>query len=175
MIPYWKQFVAAVNIVHSKATSVQAGLGAVVGMFLGLLPMSINSVIIILISTFLNLDAGLMVWSTFCFATLSTFLDTFAHHLGFWMLSLPALKPIYTTLYNLPFAPFSNFNNTLVMGNTLLGIIFFFPVYFSGKKFIKMIQTASFQQKIEKFKANKIIMKVSSFLSLFNLKKKWFG
>jgi len=50
--------------------------------------------------------------------------------LGWALLNLEALVPLFTTMYNMPFVPFTNFNNTLVMGGLAAGIILWIPSYF---------------------------------------------
>jgi uncharacterized protein (TIGR03546 family) len=49
--------------------------------------------------------------------------------LGWWILNFEALRPIFITLSNTPFVPFTNFNNTLVMGGFCSGIVLFIPSF----------------------------------------------
>ena len=48
---------------------------------------------------------------------------------GWEVLHIEALQPIFTSLYNMPFVPFTRFNNTLVAGGLVTGIILWLPVY----------------------------------------------
>ncbi|MDR1566735.1 MAG: TIGR03546 family protein [Treponema sp.] len=57
--------------------------------------------------------------------TINPLLDT----LGWEFLHIEALQPLFTTLYNTPFVPFTKFNNTLVTGGLLSGIGLFLPVF----------------------------------------------
>jgi uncharacterized protein (TIGR03546 family) len=50
--------------------------------------------------------------------------------LGWEILNVAALGPLFTTLYNMPFVPFTRFNNTLVAGGLAGGIVLWFPVFF---------------------------------------------
>jgi len=50
--------------------------------------------------------------------------------LGWEVLHIESLIPLYTTLYNMPFVPFTKFNNTLVAGGIVAGLALWFPVYF---------------------------------------------
>jgi len=50
--------------------------------------------------------------------------------LGWEVLHIESLVPLYTTLYNMPFVPFTKFNNTLVAGGIVAGLALWFPVYF---------------------------------------------
>ncbi|MDR1388377.1 MAG: TIGR03546 family protein [Treponema sp.] len=50
--------------------------------------------------------------------------------LGWQLLHLESLVPFYTVLYNMPFVPFTRFNNTLVAGGIAAGIGLWLPMYF---------------------------------------------
>jgi uncharacterized protein (TIGR03546 family) len=49
---------------------------------------------------------------------------------GWAFLHIDSLQPAFTTLYNMPFVPFTNFNNTLVAGGLVGGLVLFIPVFF---------------------------------------------
>ncbi|MDR2471017.1 MAG: TIGR03546 family protein [Treponema sp.] len=49
--------------------------------------------------------------------------------LGWEILHIEDLAPLYTTLYNMPFVPFTKFNNTLVAGGITAGLLLWIPVY----------------------------------------------
>ena len=48
---------------------------------------------------------------------------------GWEFLHIEALQPLFTTLYNMPFVPFTKFNNTLVAGGIVSGLILWLPVF----------------------------------------------
>ena len=48
---------------------------------------------------------------------------------GWEVLHIEALQGFFTTLYNMPFVPFTRFNNTLVAGGLASGIILWLPVF----------------------------------------------
>ncbi|MDR2516341.1 MAG: TIGR03546 family protein [Spirochaetaceae bacterium] len=49
--------------------------------------------------------------------------------IGWEVLHIEPLAPFYTALYNMPFVPFTRFNNTLVAGGLAAGIALFIPVF----------------------------------------------
>ncbi|GHV86468.1 hypothetical protein AGMMS50230_20760 [Spirochaetia bacterium] len=49
--------------------------------------------------------------------------------LGWEVLHVESLVPFYTILYNMPFVPFSRFNNTLVAGGITAGVVLWIPMY----------------------------------------------
>jgi uncharacterized protein (TIGR03546 family) len=50
--------------------------------------------------------------------------------IGWELLHIEALQPLFTTLYNMPFVPFTKFNNTLVAGGLAGGIVLWLPAFF---------------------------------------------
>ena len=48
---------------------------------------------------------------------------------GWEVLHIEALQPLFTSLYNMPFVPFTKFNNTLVAGGLVCGIVLWLPVF----------------------------------------------
>ena len=50
--------------------------------------------------------------------------------LGWEILHLEALRPLFVSLYNMPFVPFTKFNNTLVAGGLVGGLVLWILVFF---------------------------------------------
>jgi len=48
---------------------------------------------------------------------------------GWEVLHIEALQPLFTSLYNMPFVPYTRFNNTLVAGGLVTGLILWLPVF----------------------------------------------
>jgi len=105
-------------------------LGFVLGMFLGLLPFGFNSAIILILIFALRNDLLAVILSAVLFSFLGFLIDPLAHSLGLVVLQAGFLQGLWTFLYNLPLVPFTGFNNTLVMGNGLIGIILTAPAGF---------------------------------------------
>ncbi len=62
--------------------------------------------------------------------------DGLAHRVGLALLKAPALRGLWTGLYDLPIIPLTRFNNTVVLGNLVLGLILFAPLYFFFLRFV---------------------------------------
>jgi len=56
--------------------------------------------------------------------------DPLLDTLGGLILYYPGLHGVFTYLYNLPFGAFTAFNNTIVTGGFLAGMLFWLPVFF---------------------------------------------
>jgi len=57
--------------------------------------------------------------------------DPLLDRVGYFLLTLPALRPAFTALYNLPVVPLSRFNDTLVMGGLAAGLVLWLPAFFA--------------------------------------------
>jgi uncharacterized protein (TIGR03546 family) len=145
-------------------------VGFVLGMFLGLLPLSLNSVIIVLLVFALRNDRQTALLSTLIFGALGIVLDRLAHPLGLAVLQAGFLQGLWTYLYNLPFFPFTGFNNTIVMGNTLLGFILTVPAIFLCKILVLKYRGSQLQAKTERFLQNKLVSGIAAGFNIFNLR-----
>lgn len=113
-----------------ETTPRQLAWGAALGMLIGLVPKG-NLIAIGLMTLFcalrINIAAGTAAISLFTWCGL--YLDPVSHRLGHWVLTNEALQPLFTTLYNKNLVPWTAFNNTVVLGSTLIGLALVLPVY----------------------------------------------
>lgn len=161
----------------NEAPVEQISLGVVLGMFLGLLPLSINSVIIGFFLMALKTERRSGVLSALLFGLLGGLIDPLAHVLGYWALvQLGFLKPVWTALYNMPLMAFSGFNNTIVMGNTLLGLLLIVPLTVVVKKGLVRYRATGFAAwAAEHLADNKKLGNLFNLFKGFNLFNKFKG
>jgi len=77
---------------------------------------------------------------------------------GWWILNMDSLQNLFTTMYNMPFVPFTKFNNTLVMGGFVAGIVLWIPVFV-----LFMILIPLYRNNLSpKIKQSKIVKKLAS-------------
>ena len=62
-------------------------------------------------------------------AAISPAFDGLFDSVGYCFLTLPSLSGLFATLFDIPFLAFTRFNNSVVMGSLLCGIIAYIPVY----------------------------------------------
>lgn len=108
----------------------QTAWAVALGMLAGLLPK--GSLLALLLATSLfalqvNRAAGLLAMGLFSFAGAA--LDGFAHRLGSMMLTWPSAQPAFAWIYDQPLGPFWGLTNTVVVGQLLVGLYLFYPVY----------------------------------------------
>lgn len=108
----------------------QLALGFAFGILLGLVPKG-NLLAVLLLTLFfslkINLAVGMLTAAAVSYASPSV--DAVAHRIGYFLLTHPALREAWITLYNTPVVPWTRFNNTIVLGATVLGTALFYPSY----------------------------------------------
>ena len=104
-----------------------------------------------------NLSAALLAVSLF--SLISYVLDPLIHSLGYFLLADSSLlRGLWTALYNAPIAPLTRFNNTIVLGSLVAGLLLFLPVYFGMQRFV-LAYRAHLHTKIEQLRIYQVISK----------------
>ncbi len=134
----------------------QVAWGFALGAILGLVPnMFMKLVLFIVIMMFrVNISAAFLAWAVY--EILSFALDPLFDVVGYQLLTIGSLNAFYTYLYNLPVVPFTKFNNTVVMGSLVVGIILIIPNMIIAKKLLVYYRT-HLREKVSKWKIVKIL------------------
>ena len=99
------------------------------GMMVGLTPFwSFHNLIIILLAFIFRTHLASFWLSVAFFSGIAYLADQLMLQLGEMVLSKDSLVPLWTNLYQSDFWRFTRFNNTLVMGSLVTGLIAFIPV-----------------------------------------------
>lgn len=132
-----KQVFALIKLLNSETGANQIAAGAALGFILGMSPMlSIQGLLIMLCVLIFRIQFGAAMLSAFFFSFVAYLLDPVFHKLGLWVLNLEGLKGLFTEMYNMPLVPFTRFNNTVVMGAGIFGIILFPFLFILFRKLI---------------------------------------
>jgi len=116
--------------------------GFALGAALGLVPKgNLFAAAFFLLFFLFNVDKGMALLSAAVFTGAGYALDPAAHALGLALLKASALKGLWTALYDLPIVPLTRFNNTVVLGNVVLGSILYVPLYFGFLAALKRYDT----------------------------------
>ena len=108
----------------------QLGLGLAFGIAVGLipkdslLPYAIGFIAILSTANLLCFGIGVIVAHV-----VSPALDHLTHVIGSWFLTFSPLEPIWAPLSEFPLVAWTRFNNSVVMGTLILGILFAVPIY----------------------------------------------
>ena len=157
MIRALAKFILALNGNVKKS---QLAAGFAWGLLLGLVPAgNFFWIVLFLISFFFRHN----YWSKLLFMLLIKMLAPLTapliDMLGWEILHIAALGPMFTTLYNMPFVPFTKFNNTLVAGGVVGGIVLWVPIYILFLKLIPLYRNTIGI----KLRNSKLVTKIAGF------------
>ena len=134
MLTLVKLVQSLVKALHSEGTPGQLAAGIALGAILGLTPLvSLHNAVIFVLIVMLNVSfpGALLGWAVF--VPIGFLLDPLFDRIGHTLLFTPALTPLFTSLYNMPVVPLTNFNNTVTLGSLVFAIVFFVPLYFAAR------------------------------------------
>jgi len=119
-----------ITALNGNVKKSQIAAGVSWGVLLGLVPLiSPFGLVLLIVSFFFNHNHAAKIFGLAIVKILSFLILPALDDLGFWILTLDSLKSLFTTMYNMPFVPFTRFNNTLVMGGLAAGIVLWIPIF----------------------------------------------
>lgn len=128
----WLQ--SLVKALNSDGSPGQVAAGIALGAALGLTPIAtVHNVLIVLLALVLNVSlAGFSLgWTLFIPA--GFLLDPVFDAIGGALLGAPGLAAFWTKLANLPLVPYTNFNNSIVLGSLVCWVAAWLPIWFLAR------------------------------------------
>lgn len=161
---FFIQFIARIiAVLRAAATPVQIANGFCMGMIIGFTPSFLVSFIIFLLLIILDVNLTAAFLSIALFGIAAYVLDPLFHTLGYFLLvDAGFLQDLWIMLYNTPLIPFTEFNNTVVMGSFFFSILLFVPVFFLVKKGI-INYRLQYAQKVNRWKIIRFIQSTTLF------------
>ena len=123
-----------IGALHSEGTPGQLAAGIALGSILGLTPLvNIHNAIVFAAIVLLNVSfaGGMLGWALF--VPIGFILDPLFDWIGHQLLLAESLRGLWTSLYNTPIVPLTNFNNTIVLGSLVFALLFFIPLFLSTR------------------------------------------
>ena len=109
----------------------QVTLSIALGMVAGLTPLNGTQTLLILFIVFLlNIHIGLFFAASALFAGVAYLVDPMMEQFGYMLLTNESMKEFYTLWYNNGLIRLSHFNNTLMMGATVISLMLAVPLFF---------------------------------------------
>jgi len=133
-----KMIANLLKILNSDADPSQISLALGFALLSGLLPFFSPVTLLILLVVFLlrvNLSAYLL--GTAFFSGVAYLLDPLLHRIGLAILTAGPLEGLWTTLYNSTLWRIQRFNNSVVMGGLVFGILCFVPLVLLANALIR--------------------------------------
>ena len=134
MLALLKLIQSIIKTLHSEGTPGQVAAGIALGSVLGLTPlMNLHNLLIFSLIVILNVSFGGAMLGWALFVPLGFILDPIFHRVGAALLEAPGLRPLWTAWYNTPLVPYTNFNNTVVLGSVVGWLVLAVPIFFAAR------------------------------------------
>jgi uncharacterized protein (TIGR03546 family) len=105
--------------------------GLALGMVVGFVPkIGLLALILLILIFMLNVNFGAATFSAAAFTLIAWIVDPVFNKIGYALLTAPSLRALWTLVYNTPAAPWTRFNNTLVLGGFVTGLVSLVPAFF---------------------------------------------
>lgn len=134
MLTLLKLLQSIIKTLHSDGTPGQVAAGIALGAALGLTPlMNLHNLLVFALIVILNVSfgGGMLGWALF--VPLGFLLDPLFHAIGLSLLQSPGLRPLWTDLSNTPLVPYTNFNNSVVLGSVVGWVVLAVPIFFAAR------------------------------------------
>jgi uncharacterized protein (TIGR03546 family) len=134
MFTLLKLIQSIIKTLHSEGTPGQVAAGIALGSALGLTPLvNVHNLIIVSLIVLLNVSfgGGMLGWALF--VPVGFVLDPVFDRIGASLLQATSLRPLWTSWYNTPLVPYTNFNNTVVLGSVVGWLVLAVPIFFAAK------------------------------------------
>ena len=134
MLTLLKLIQSIIKTLHSEGTPGQVAAGMALGAALGLTPLvNVHNLLVFSAIVLLNVSfgGGMLGWALF--VPLGFLLDPVFDRIGAGLLHAPSLRPLWTSMYNTPLVPYTNFNNTVVLGSVVAWLVLAVPIFFGAR------------------------------------------
>lgn len=113
-----------------ESTPRQMSLGFACGVLVGLVPKgNLLAIALGLCLAATRLNLAIAAFAALVAALVSTQCDGIFDRIGWFVLSQPSLLSTWTWLYHQPFVPWTDFNNSIVMGSFVTGLVLLYPIH----------------------------------------------
>ena len=131
LLKFVQQLIGTLN---SDGTPRQVAAGIALGAVFGLTPlMNLHNLVLFGLALILNLSMSGVFLGWAVFVPVGFALDPLFDAIGKGLLGADGLRGLWTTLYNVPVVPFTNFNNSVVRGSFVFWLVTLVPFYFLWK------------------------------------------
>jgi uncharacterized protein (TIGR03546 family) len=119
------------KVLNSETNPAQISLGLCFSVIVAFTPkFSLHNIVIYFLILFFRINLSAFLLGSFLFMGVGALLDPLFHQIGLALLTMPWLERLWTAFYNATLWRVENFNNTVVMGSLVSGLVLFAPLYF---------------------------------------------
>jgi uncharacterized protein (TIGR03546 family) len=146
-----------IKTLHSAGTPGQVAVGMALGAALGLTPLvNVHNLIIFSLLVLLNVSFGGGMLGWMLFVPIGFLLDPLFDKIGLSLLTAPPLNAFWTDWTNRPILPYTNFNNTVVLGSFVFWLVMAIPIFFAARYGVAKYR-ATIGERVRQSKAYKAI------------------
>ncbi|MDC7221769.1 MAG: TIGR03546 family protein [Spirochaetales bacterium] len=125
----FKGIVKLILILNSNQKPWQIAGAAAMGFLLALVPAgNLLWVFLFLLFLLMRVNRAIGLLFLLIFRLFANLYDPLLDRIGYTLLTMTPLEPFWTSLYNIPVVPFTKFNDSLVLGGLIGGLVLFIPV-----------------------------------------------
>jgi len=129
---------ALLDVLQEESSPLRIAWGFVLGMALGLMPagtLQWGMLLAAVICIRVNFIA--VIVSTVIFYTFALIAEPVFNSLGMWLLTgLPFLHRLWAWMFHAPFLPYTQFNNTIVLGSFVVTLILAAPLFLLTRRLL---------------------------------------
>ncbi|HET6837309.1 MAG TPA: TIGR03546 family protein [Gemmatimonadales bacterium] len=134
MLGLIKLIQSIIKTLHSAGTPGQVAAGMSLGSALGLTPLvNVHNLVIFSLLVLLNVSFGGGMLGWMLFVPVGFLLDPIFHSIGLSLLESSSLRSLWTSWTNTPLLPYTNFNNTVVLGSFVGWVVLAVPIFFAAR------------------------------------------
>jgi uncharacterized protein (TIGR03546 family) len=123
-----------IKTLHSDGTPGQVAAGIALGSALGLTPLvNVHNLVIFSLIVLLNVSFGGAMLGWALFVPIGFLLDPVFDRIGAGLLGAASLRSLWTSWYNTPLVPYTNFNNSVVLGSVVGWLVLAVPIFFAAR------------------------------------------
>ncbi len=152
---FWLQFIAKViKILREGASPKAIAGGFTFGFIIGLVPLfTLQNAVLLVLAAIIRLNITALGFAVLIFSFVAYLFDSIFHDIGYYFLvKIEFLQGFYTYFYNLPVAPLTRFNNTVVMGSMVIAIAASPLAFWLSKRGVELYRSR-WAEKIQNSKA----------------------
>lgn len=158
----------------SEASPAQIAGGFILGMIIGLTPLtSFHNLIVLILILILRVNIGMAILSFMVFSGVAYLADSQFHQFGIWVLELEGMQEAYINMYEIEWVAMTRFYNTVVIGSLISSLILLIPVFFLVKYAVVQYRE-KVHERVKKWKIVRVV-KGSKFYSVYQTVNKLRG
>ncbi|WP_019528424.1 TIGR03546 family protein [Dasania marina] len=126
-----------IKLLNSNANPSQLALAVCFAAAMGLTPLSApHNILLLFLLLLLRINLSLFLLSWGFFTVIAYVFDPVSHSIGLTLLQADSLQSLWQLLYNNNVWRFLGFNNTLILGSSVVSLLIAIPLFFLSRLLI---------------------------------------